>query len=66
MKEELDLRDQKLFLLDFKQTVMDTILGVNKELEVCFIDSMEQISGRQCNCDLAQLFSKMFNIFSLF
>ncbi|XP_018563097.1 sodium-independent sulfate anion transporter-like isoform X2 [Anoplophora glabripennis] len=43
LKEELDMRDQKLFLLNFKQSVMDTCLGVNKKLKQCFIDSMEEI-----------------------
>ncbi|KAJ8967603.1 hypothetical protein NQ314_002721 [Rhamnusium bicolor] len=43
LREELIIRDQKLLFINFKKCVMDTCVGVNKDLSQCFRDSLEQI-----------------------
>ncbi|XP_018563079.1 sodium-independent sulfate anion transporter-like isoform X3 [Anoplophora glabripennis] len=43
LKEELELRDQKLIFVNFKESVMNTCVGVNKEIRSSFRDRIEQI-----------------------
>lgn len=43
LKEELELRDQKLIFVNFKESVMNTCVGVNKEMRRSFRDRIEQI-----------------------
>lgn len=43
LKDELELRDQKLIFVNFKESVMNTCLGVNEEMRSSFRDRIEQI-----------------------
>lgn len=44
MREELELRDQKLIFLNFKTSIMDTCAGISEKMRGSFLNSnLEEI-----------------------